>query len=151
MTSSVCAFQRGRESHCSYKLVTMMFKTHKIWFPPEFTLHLGNVPVLHSSLLSHSHKRFLNLLSMLVCLYLFAFPPSCTVSQISFQIKKCASLISPRLTVSLPQFLFNAPSCTSVQVPAGVCFICTGTHVLKSSFLQLSGADNIGTLISNKT
>ena len=45
----VC-FKEEKEIHCSYKLFSMMFKNHIIWFPPEFVLHLGSIQrALHSA------------------------------------------------------------------------------------------------------
>lgn len=53
-----------------------MFKTHKIWFSPEFALHLGSAPAVMRRARSHPRgpptKDFLNLLSTLVRLQLFA-------------------------------------------------------------------------------
>lgn len=76
-----------------------MFKTHKIWFPPEFTLHLGNVPMLHSSLLSHphgSHKRFFK-----PFIYAGVFVPICIPSEL----------------YSLPDFLPDKEMCV-INLPS---------------------------------
>jgi len=74
-------------------------------------------------------------------IYAGVFAPICIPSKLHnlwdfLSDKVCAPLISPRPMGSLPQFFlfFYAPSCTSIQVPAGVSFICTGTHVMRLVF-----------------
>lgn len=115
-------FKKQKERHCSSKLVTMMFKTHKIWFPPEFALHLGKEPALHSSLASYSrrsNKMILNLLSMLVCLHLFCilsrlhnlwdFPSRlalCTINLPHFFLHRCAHLYEFQVVLSAQGHMF---------------------------------------------
>lgn len=141
----VC-FREEKESHCSFKLVTMMFKTHKIWFPPEFALHLENMPTLHSALPSYPHgfKPFIY-----ACVFVhICFPSSCTISEILLSDKDCAPLI-PLSTDGLPP-IFSLCSVMQVwHVPSNGCIICIWTHVLR--LLAIDALNNISSLISNKS
>lgn len=110
--------------------------------PIKFDSHQNLLCTLETCQLCTAHYRHIPTVptkDFKPFIYAGVFVPICIRSKLYnlwdfLSDKKCAPLISPGLMVSLPHFFFHAPSCTSVQVPGGVCFICTETHVFKSSF-----------------
>lgn len=109
MTSSVCVFHRGnRKALFTVSWSQWCLRPIKCVSHQNLRCTLEMCP-LCTALYHHTPwflPKILNLVSMLVCLYLFAFPPSGTMWDFLAD-KECAPLISPRLMGFLPQFLLH--------------------------------------------
>lgn len=136
-----------------------MFKTHKIWFSPEFALHLGTTPA--GTRRTHSHPRgpptkdFLNLLSTLVHLRLFASLQA-VQSEISSKIM-CVwlALISPWLalpsyptSIFMPHHAHLLSMCPGADGDGGCCSICMVRHT--EEFLAVADLVNFSPLAQHK-
>lgn len=119
-----CRTAWKKQKHCLFKPDTMMFKTHKIWFSPEFAPHLGSTPAGTPRACSHPRgpqtkdffKPFIDACAFAtVCL-----PASCTIRDF-LQDNVCAAAFNLPLDWRYPptplQFLCPIMHICCCRVP----------------------------------
>lgn len=150
-----CRTARKKWRHCLFKPDTMMFKTHKIWFSPEFALHLGSTPAVTRRTLSHRRgpltKDFFKPFIYACAFATVCFPASCTIrDSLQDKVRVRLAFISPWLMLpSSPTPIFMPHHAHLLSTcPGGFCFICMVRQSLR--FPAVVDLVNFSPLVSNK-
>lgn len=134
-----------------------MFKTHKIWFSPEFALHLGSAPAVMRRARSHPRgpptKDFFKPFIYACAFATVCVPASCTIRD-SLQDRACVALISfwltppPPFTIFMPHHAHLPSTVLGAGGEGGCCFICMVRRILR--FPAVADLFNFSSLVSNK-
>lgn len=152
MKSTVCVWKRRR------RVIVHISWSQWCLRPIKFDSHQNLLCTLETSQLCTAHYRHIPMVptkDFKPFIYAGMFVPICIPSKRCnlwdlLSDKECALLIplpnwwgpSHISFLKIVFFIFYAPSCTFVQVPGGVGFICRGTHVLHVSLLFLSSCQS---------